>query len=192
MFIYFGIKKWFETLGILDKFEKYLKYNKWLSTLDIHDRFGPNKAAESIGIDINQYFALASPIELALIKKFSEKEKITQSDLQFDILKVIGESIVTSVGEFMQYIKTTPIEYKKNDMLVLLQFNCKSNPVVQEIIEEKDPPFVVVVGGRGDTQLWIRDKSINIDLSAATFVHPNGTIAGFKNIDDLKKAIGLN
>lgn len=185
------LKKWFEAIDATNKFEDYLKYNKWVSILDSHDRFGPSSAAAILEIDVKKYFSMMSPIDLFLIKKFSEKEVITTEDVEFSILKFIGESLVTNIAEFIKNTEIEPIAHFKENKLFLLEFSCKSNPIIQDIIEEKNPPFAAVIGGRGDNQLWIRDKSINIDLSNAVFIHPNGGLAGFKNLNDLKKAIGI-
>ena len=172
---------------------------RWLNVTEKFDSKGPYFVANEIGIEWNKISdATFSPIEEAILNRFSRHTKYHPKSDIYIMMRHIGEQLLKSLGQFTdRWIKltetTTTFEVDGNLIVVSVAINGDDDPsfALNAFVEEKHPSAVatVTLDDRGNGFCLFRlNDSPKLDFSKIEndskilFAHKNGFVAKTHNV----------
>lgn len=182
----------FQVLDLYESREDFIKEFGWVTMVDMLDRKGPYQSAKELGISVDNFFNMISPIESHLLKKFSEMEVV--EDWLIDLMRQIGNDLWHKVHDStvrQKELQENAVQYGWDGIMVLCHW-LKDNPTfgLQRFRDEHYPEAQVSIcaDDRGPGLTLYRfndDPAINFSKIAddprIEFAHANGFIAKTKS-----------
>jgi hypothetical protein len=171
----------------------------WLEYIVIDDALGPNKVSEMLGISIDTFLALDSPIENALIDIFQNINMLHKGDPLFIILQDVGKTLLSEIERFSAILseieKKAVIKEIKGVSVIFAEFIEPSNTLKNVIMRFKKQKWgfggiSVTQSGRELNSLALRRlendsrvdfRRIKILKEKVTFIHADGFMATISN-----------
>lgn len=92
-------------LQYLNSYESARKFCDWLETTEWIDCRGPSKTAEWLGIAPEALFRLTSPIDISMIKLFSNEQTLLPHTPVWNIMKAIGSDLLNFINSMDQRMR---------------------------------------------------------------------------------------
>jgi len=198
-------KEWEEcTISLLLKdwnlWEKAKFTYLWLEFIVIDDAFGPNRISEILGISMDTYLSLESPIENAIIDIFQNISIIQKGDPLFIVLREIGKIILKKIECFesilKQIEKTAEIMEIKGVPVIFVTDIEPSNTLKNVIMRYKKQKWkfggISVTKGRDKGSITLRrlDDDYRVDFrrikapkEKVPFIAADGFMASVLNVE---------
>ena len=158
------------------------------------DSKGPYFVANEIGIEWNKISdATFSPIEEAILNRFSKHNKYNPKSDVYIMMRTIGEQLLKTLGQFTERWKKlsetiTTMEVDNNLVVISLAINGDDDPTfaLNALVDENYPSAIatVTLDDRGSGMCLFRlNDSPKIDFSQietdnrVLFAHKNGFVA---------------
>ena len=167
---------------------------RWLNVTEKFDSKGPYFVANEIGIEWNKISdATFSPIEEAILNRFSKHNKYNPKSDVYIMMRTIGEQLLKTLGQFTKRWKKlsetiTTMEVDNNLIVISLAINGDDDPTfaLNALVDENYPSAIatVTLDVRGHGMCLFRlNDSPKIDFSQietdnhVLFAHKNGFVA---------------
>ena len=89
-------------LQYLNAYDSARKFCDWLETTEWIDCRGPSKTAEWLGIPPEALFRLTSPIDISMIKLFSNEQALLPHSPVWNIMRAIGTDLLNFINSMEQ------------------------------------------------------------------------------------------
>ena len=167
---------------------------RWLNVTEKFDSKGPYFVANEIGVEWNKISdATFSPIEEAILNRFSRHTKYHPKSDIYIMMRHIGQQLLNTLEQFTERWQklsetTTTLEVDGNLIVVSVGVNKDDDPsfALNAFVEEKHPSAIatVTLDDRGNGLCLFRlNDSLKLDFSQIEndprilFAHKNGFVA---------------
>ena len=167
---------------------------RWLNVTEKFDSKGPYFVAKEIGVEWNKISdATFSPIEEAILNRFSKSTKYNPKSDVYIIMRYIGQQLLNTLEQFTERWQklsetTTTLEVNNNLIVVSVGINKEDDPsfALNAFVEEKYSSAIatVTLDDRGNGYCLFRlNDSPKLDFSQIEtdsrilFAHKNGFVA---------------
>lgn len=178
----------------MDIYEEATLGFRWLNVTEKFDSKGPYFVANEIGIEWNKISdATFSPIEEAILNRFSKHTKYNPKSDVYIMMRTIGEQLLKTLGQFTKRWKKlsetiTTMEVDNNLIVISLAINGDDDPTfaLNALVDENYPSAIatITLDDRGNGMCLFRlNDSPKIDFSQietdnrVLFAHKNGFVA---------------
>ena len=80
-----------ESMGL---YEDARQFCDWLETAEWFDSRGPNKTAAWLGVPRQAVSQLNSPIDITLLRRFAQRERLDPGDTLYEYMRFVGEDLL--------------------------------------------------------------------------------------------------
>jgi len=90
-----------EHLGLYDD---ALQFCDWLAPAEWFDSRGPTKTAKWLGVPRQAISQLNSPIDMTLLRRFSQEKELNPGDPLYTFMQMVGEDLLTYLRDVREHI----------------------------------------------------------------------------------------
>jgi hypothetical protein len=155
-------------LDHLGLYQDARKFCDWLETAEWFDSRGPKKTGEWLGVPRRAISQLNSPIDMTLLRRFSQKTRLEPDDPLYLYMKMVGDDL-------LEYLREARARLDFVDQRVQRW----SIPVGSDVVETLYLPRTDAEADEPSTMLgaWIRVNKL--DTVIAALVYPDRRGGGF-------------
>lgn len=95
-------------LQYLDLYEDACLFCDWLETTEWMDTRGPMETAKWLSVSRDAMAQLNSPVDMTVIRRFSQSQEYQKGDVIWELMKMIGDDLIqfiTSMREKLDFLK---------------------------------------------------------------------------------------
>lgn len=155
-------------LDHLGLYEDALQFCDWLEPAEWFDSRGPAKTAQWLGVPRRAISRLNSPIDITLLRRFAQRERLDPGEPLYEVLRYVGEDLLAHLRAARERIDFVAAHVErwsipKGDATIEVVFLPRTDPIADE-------PSNAVKG-------FVRAK--DLDKTVAAIVYPDRRGEGY-------------
>lgn len=162
-------------LAHLGLYQDALQFCDWLAPAEWFDSRGPTKTAEWLGVPRQAISQLNSPIDMTLLRRFSQSSELQPGQPLYTFMQMVGEDLLTYLRDVREHIDFVDAHAERwtiqqGDDAIEAVFLPRTDPPVDE------PSNAV--------KRWIRAKGLENTIAAIAYPDRRGDGFGLGRYED--------
>ena len=159
----------------LELYDDALQFCDWLAPAEWFDSRGPKKTAEWLGVPRQAISQLNSPIDMTLLRRFSQSSELQPGEPLYTFMQMVGEDLLTYLRDVREHIDFVDAHAERwtiqhGDDAIEVVFLPRTDPPVDE------PSNAV--------KRWIRSKGLEDTIAAIAYPDRRGEGFGLGRYED--------